>query len=278
MNDLNLLEKIDRIRNRFEEELQSRAHLYHPIDIERVQKEQWQVERFVRNSPENENDAYEALKRCLRWKKSFGIHERSDASFAKELWELCAVEVNGRDHCGRLIQWEAFRNQRKFKELDLIAKQFVAHNIERLDRMAGENGFILVSDLGGAGISNLDIDMIRFKLATIEYYPYGLRQMLIVDLPWLLNSVMNLILTLMRPAIRDMTIFCKRRELSKYIAEEHIHRSLDGKREEHCFPPNMRPMDQMMDELNLSENFIEHFYKTFKLSRTINQTTVANYG
>lgn len=269
-----LNEKIIRIREKFEQELITNGHLYHSIDIERVRTEQWQVERFLidqqqqPNLNDYENEAFNALCKSLQWKKSFGVHERCDQSFAKELWELCSVEINGRDYKGRVIQWESIRNQRKFKELELIARQFVAHNIERLDRMAGPDGFILVSNIDGANISNIDNDIIQYKLTTIEHYPGGLRQLLVVDLPWFLNSLMSIILNFTSPKLREMIIYCKRTELVKYIDDKYIHQSLSGKRNKRSFPANLRSLDQMKSELNLDDQFINYFYKTFKLERT----------
>lgn len=265
-----LNEKLSRVREKFEQELITNGHLYHSIDIERVRNEQWQVERFLIDQQPNddENEAFKALCKSLQWKKSFGIHERCDQSFAKELWELCSVEINGRDYKGRVIQWESIRNQRKFKELKLIAQQFVAHNIERLDRMAGSDGFILVSNIDGANFSNIDNEIIQYKLATIDHYPVGLRQLLVVDLPWFFNSLVRVMLSFTSPRLQEMIIYCKRTELTKYIDEKYIHHSLNGKRYERSFPENLRPLDQMMSELNLDEQFINYFYQTFKLKRT----------
>ncbi|KAH9501574.1 hypothetical protein DERF_012415 [Dermatophagoides farinae] len=62
-------------------------------------------------------------------------------------------EINGRDNEGHLIQWKATRNQRKFKELEVLTREFMAFSLERLDRAAGRDGFVYVTDNGGAGFN-----------------------------------------------------------------------------------------------------------------------------
>lgn len=259
---------VERLRKRFEEEVANNGNLYHEVDVNRVKTEEFQVKRFLLNNDNDEERAFDALLKALQWKKEFGVHDRTDQYFPKEVWELNGVEVNGRDRNNRVIQWEVFRNQRSFKEAALFARQFVAHNLERVDRAAGEDGFILVMDTNGAGISNIDIDLVRFKLTIIEHYPCGLKQMLVVDLPWLLNSVMKIIVSFMSPQIKELVEYTKKTEMKKYMDEENIPVSLSGKRDKCLFPPDLKPLEDIYESLNFNEKFVDNFYSTYKLKRS----------
>ena len=253
------------MRKRFLDEVSANPSLYHEIDVNRVKTQEWQVKRFLLDQDNDEDKAFNALVAAMKWKKEYGIHDRTDQYFPKELWELVAVEVNGKDREGRVIQWEAFKNQRTFKELHLVSRQFIAHNLERVDTEAGDAGFILIMDTNGAGISNVDLDLIKFKLTIIEHYPMALKQLLVVDLPWLLNSVMKIIVSFMSPKIKQMVEYTKQAEMSKYIDEQYIPVSLSGKRDKASYPPNLTPFIEHQKELGLSDKFYDQFYSTYKL-------------
>ena len=262
-------EAIATIRAEFEKELSSNIHLYHPIDIERVRSEDWQVKRFIIDQPDGDvSKAFAALCRSLQWKKSFGLHDRTDEYFPKEIWELNAIEIYGRDKEERVIQWEAIRNQRSFKELSLIVRQFVAHNMERVDREAGETGFILITDANGGGIKNIDMDLSKFKIAIVEYYPMGMRAMYIVDQPWLLNAIVKIIIGLMSDKLKQLIHFVKYTDLPAIMDTKFIPVELKGSRSKHAFPMDIIPMHQLTKQLDLDEKFIDNFYKTYKLERT----------
>lgn len=106
---------IESLRARFEAELVRNASRYHEIDVERVRTEEWQVKRFLLRYDHNEDKAFEAMLAALQWKKEFGIHDRTDQDFPRELYEITMLEVCGRDRQGRVIQWERYRDHRNFK-------------------------------------------------------------------------------------------------------------------------------------------------------------------
>ena len=262
-------EAVSNVRALFEKELTANPDAYHPVDIERVRTEEWQVKRFLLDQPDRDEDkALQSLCKSLQWKKSFGVHERTDQYFPKEFWELNGVEIYGKDSEGRLVQWEAIRNQRTFKETALMARQFVAHCMERIDRLGGETGFILVTNSNGGGISNVDMELSKFKIEIVDYYPIGLKAMYVVDLPWLLNAIMKIIVSLMSDKLSQLVHNVNGSELSRVIDAQFIPVELKGGRDKHAFPNDLVPMDQLGDKLNLDEKFIDSYYKYFKLKRT----------
>lgn len=259
-------EKIQLLRKRFEEELTNNSLLYHPNDVERVRKEDWQVKRFL-DEYENEDQAFNELLKSLKWKKEFGIHERDDQYFPKEFWELNGVEIIGQDNQKRYIQCESYRNQKTFKELKEVVLHFIAHQLERVDKMAGENGFTLLMDCNGAGVSNVDIELIKFKLSIINYYPGSLKQMLVADLPWLLNPVMSMIVGLLNAKLKEMVVYAKGKELSKYMNPDILPKALGGKRDKPIVPDNLKPLSSMMNKFGLTDKFIDSFYSQYKIPR-----------
>lgn len=56
------------------------SRLFHPKDVEMVKDNPWWIERFVLVS-NTEDDAYRALVNSMIWRKSFGVHDLTEANF-----------------------------------------------------------------------------------------------------------------------------------------------------------------------------------------------------
>ncbi|OTF69199.1 hypothetical protein BLA29_002378 [Euroglyphus maynei] len=257
-------ESIVKIRQRFLEEIDKNPTHYHQVDVKRVKEEEWEVRRFLLEYNGDENAAFEAMVKCYRWKKEFGVHERTDDMFPKELWELadCA-----RAKDGSYVQMEAFRTQRTYKELNELPKQFIAHMLERIDRMAGESGFIMLIDASGAGPSNVNMDLIKFKMTIVENYPSSLKKILVVDLPWILNPIMTIIINFLNPKLKAMLTYQKSKELLTLMEPGELPTSLGGTREKPNIPDNLIPLAHMADKLGLTDKFVDTFYGHLKMKR-----------
>lgn len=145
--------------------------------------------------------------------------------------------------------------------------------LERADRLAGETGFVIVSDTNGAGLANVDLEMNKFNNAILAHYPLALKAMYIVDLSWVLSSLMKLMMTFVDP--RLPVHFVAASELSRYIDPEFIPSGLgDGARLKRSFPSCLRRLDHCYQDHGLEETFVNHFYKVYKLKRSESEPKV----
>jgi hypothetical protein len=255
------------IRKKFFNEYELNPELYHEIDVNRVRTDNWQIERFVLDQENaNEDKAYESLIKALQWKKSFGIHDRSDQYFPKEFYELHAIEMYGRDKEGRIILWERTRNFKKILDFVNLEQQFIAHKIEKLDSEGSRNGWTLVSNTMGSRLRNINLEKYRFKIGLLQYYPQGLRSAFIVDLPSNMNSIMEIILSYMSPKTRECVKFIKRNQLTEYIDIDVIPFSLNGNREKKIFPEGLLPLCKL-SHLGLTEKQVDSYYNKHKIEK-----------
>jgi len=254
---------VGRLRDRFLAEYEANGELYHEVDVQRVRSDDWQIERFAVEHGLNEDAAYEALVRALKWKKEFGIHDRTDHYFPKEYFEWSETQTYGRDREGRLIQWEKVRNHRKISEMNPLTKQFVAHMMEKIDAQEGRKGFVLVSDTNGSGLSNIDMDVFKFKIELTAYYPEAMRLNLNVDMPWLLNGVAKVIVSLCGAKLRESVKFISRKELLDYVDPEVLPIELGGKREPKIVSPDGVLTLKQLPQLGLADSVIHKYYKSF---------------
>jgi hypothetical protein len=261
MDDKNM-NVIENIRTKFLTEFETNPQLYHQIDVERVRSENWQIERFILDT-ETEDEAYKALTTSLHWKKSFGLHERNDQYFPKEFFIILEIEKYSRDRLGRVVLWNSLKNYRKIPELSLLFQQFLAHQIEKLDREAGNKGWVFVSDVN-VGLANVDMSLSKFRVELLNYYPQGMRLSLNVDMPWILMSVFKIFMNFMNKKIRENVILIRREQLTDFIDIDLIPVSFGGKRER--INDNLEkysPLHQLKD-FGLNEKQIDNFYNTYK--------------
>jgi hypothetical protein len=262
MDDKNM-KAIENIRTKFLTEFETNPQLYHQIDVERVRSENWQIERFILDT-ETEDEAYKALTKSLQWKNSFGLHERNDQYFPKEFFIIFGLEKHSRDKSGRIVMWNSLKNYRKISELSLLFQQFLAHQIEKLDREAGNKGWISVNDANGTGMTNVDMSLSKFRVELLNYYPQGLRLSLNVDMPWILMSVFKIVINFMNKKFRDSAILIKREQLTDFIDIDLIPVSFGGKRERvNDILEKYSPLHQL-NHFGLNEKQIDNFYNTYK--------------
>lgn len=123
------------------------------------------------------------------------------------------------------------------------------------------------SDSNGGGISNVDMDIMKFKIATIDLYPQALKGLYVVDLPWLLNAIMKMIVALMSEKLRSVVHYVKGSELAEVMDEQFIPVELKGGRDKHAFPADLQSFEARGPALGLDEKTVDTFYKTMKLPR-----------
>jgi len=258
---------IEKLRQKFLNEYETNPELYHQIDVERVRTDNWQIERFILDNEDSEEDAYKQLIRSLRWKKSFGIHERNDQYFPKEFYTILGIEKYSWDKVGRLVLWTSSKHYIKIVEVSQLFQQFLAHQIERIDSKAGREGWVSVNDATReerGGLIPVDVGMGRFRVDMMKHYPQGVRLALILDLPWVLNSLYKLFQNFMNRSLRDRVILAKKATLRRYVDMDEVPKSFGGNRDSEMddLLKDFSPLHEL-PHLGLTDAQIDNFYDTY---------------
>jgi hypothetical protein len=254
---------IEKFRKKFLNDSEANPKLYHQIDVERVRSENWQIERFILEI-EAEDKAYKALTDAMKWKKSFGIHERNDKYFPKEFFLVFDLEISGRDKEGRLVIWNSDKNFKKMSNMSLIFKQFFAHQIEKIDRLAGDKGWTHVFNASASGLTNFDMSLNQFRSEISNYYPQGSRLILNVDMPRVMNSAFKLALNFLSQKMRDSVKLIRKEELLQFFDIDVIPVSLGGNRDFQIPKTgDVFPLYQLK-HLGLNDKEINNFYNVFQ--------------
>ena len=259
---------VERLRQRFLTEADDKPDLYHQIDVSRVRTEDWQVERFLLDT-HTEDDAFKMLTKAMQWKHSFGIHERTDHYFPKEFFDIFGSERLSTDKDGRLAYWAVHRTYKKIAEMTPLILQFLAHQIEKIDRKSGNKGWLSVNDCLGVGMANVDMTLARFRIELLNYYPKGMKYGLNVDLPWIIGPIFKVIKGFMNKNIRDHVIIIKREQLPDFFDLEEIPICFGGKRQSESVTTlltGLSPLCQLQ-HLNFSQELIDTFYYTYNIEQ-----------
>ena len=276
--------KIQEIRARFEAELQTNSltvhQSFHPVDIERVKGEDWQIERYLLEANGNVDVAYSSLIRTLTWKASFGggVHNSTEADFPSEFYHLYGVEklnCSGSgdlsDLYGRPIFMESFKRQRRFAQLETAFQRLVAVSMETMDRITfgtGGNdkkeGMCYLGDFTGTPLTSLDVSLAKFRVELLnDHYPLLARRIILHNVPYLLKPVLKMIIaTCLRPSIRQAVVFTSSTEqLQEYISLEVLPVELGGRRAKRSYPQGTVPLRKCYERFGLKEDFVEYYLK-----------------
>ncbi|KAH9507113.1 Motile sperm domain-containing protein 2 [Dermatophagoides farinae] len=257
---------IERLRQRFEKEIETNPSYYHEIDIKRIREEEWPIKRFLIANNADENIAFDSMQRTYRWRNKFGIHDRTDQSFPREFWQLSGVEII-RSINGQFVIIEVLRYQRKCNHLQQLQYQFVAHCLEKVDRIAGENGFIALKDLTNAQHHNINFDLIEFQMIVSDHFPLGLQQIWLVNCPWIIRPFLPIVVNFLFPKFRQLIHYLQSKQLLDSIDREQIPKTLGGLRENQLMIMDTKPLAYMANELGLNEELVDILYKFFNLNR-----------
>lgn len=126
-------ELFEDVRNRFLTEAKANPQLYYEEDIECVECNDWQIQRFILEHKSNAEAALKALTTAMQWRKSFGVKQLNDQSFPEEFYRSGAMIIYGRDRKEAKIMIIRANIHKKLAEWAEYVKKFFVYNIEKID-------------------------------------------------------------------------------------------------------------------------------------------------
>ena len=93
--------------------------------------------------------------------------------------------------------------------------------------MSGERGFSVVFDVSCAGLSNVDLNIAKFLITVMrKYYPETVKCILVVNLPWLMQTFMPFIKLLLGSRYSQMLHTIDGNDMFKYISPDNVPKYL----------------------------------------------------
>ena len=255
---------INSIREKFITEYKANSSFYYKADFNKIKSEQWPIERFVLIH-KTEDASLQALIKAMKWRKEFGVLDRTDTDFPQEIYQTLEAFSYGKDREGRDLMMGIGKYHFK-SELSPLFKQYWVHMLEKIDSKNKNGNWAVVVWAGGSGLSNMEINQAFFAVDVLQkYFPSGMAYELIVDMPWVFNASWKIIRNFMREELRDKVKLVDSMAVREYVDDDNIPQALGGKSKEPMLkiPPGVKPLDQMKDKLGLTDKLIERLRTIF---------------
>lgn len=193
---------------------------YNKQDIDRLKKEDFAVSRYFKDDQEA---TIQNIKTVLEWRKSFNLSDLKDEDFPKEFHESGVLNVGGKDVEGNRMIYLRVKLFKKGEYPIEETKKYTAYILDRVDRETRGDGWALCFDCTDAGISNVDMELLKFIVAALTiYYVENCRYVLTYDMPWILSSIWKIVKSWLPAEHRDAVKFASKKELSQFVKDEEV--------------------------------------------------------
>eukprot|EP00066_Takifugu_rubripes_P001018 XP_003961911.1 PREDICTED: motile sperm domain-containing protein 2 [Takifugu rubripes] len=222
--------KIVETRQRFSNEfLQDSTEKYDSRDVERLQSEDALVEGYLTWRLYVVDDALKMIDESLQWRKEFGVNDLTESVIPRWMFETGAVFLHGYDKEGNKLFWFKVKLHVKDPKTVLDKKKYVAFWLERYAKKEPGMPLTVVFDMSDSGISNIDMDFVRYIINCFKvYYPKFLSKMIIVDMPWIMNAAWKIVKTWLGPEAISKLRFASKSEVQTFIGPEYLPAHMGG--------------------------------------------------
>ena len=173
-------------------------------------------------------------------------------------------DLDAKDKNGARLLILRVKVNKKVKEWNEELKKFIIYLIELVDREQDENKLTLIFDCAGAGLSNVDTDLLSFIISLLRnYYPMLLSSVLVHELPWVLNFVLKLVQSWLPQHQNDMIHPITKKELNDYIDPDQLPDFLDGTCDlpYKVVPKDVLPAAELAKQLTISKSACDKLIK-----------------
>lgn len=245
------------------EEIEKEPSKYSQEDVEKVYKDEWFVARYLLRVKLDMKQAQQMMKKALEFRNSPAVNIKV---FPIEFYRIGALFVYEPDRKGNIPVYMRIRMHQKIPIVQQFLKAFLFNMIEEADKQANGKGIVLVFDLQGASISNVDMDLLFFVItALVNYFPKGLSYMLVNELPWFLRSVWLVAKQWLSDDHKDLVKFSDSQTIYEYFKEENLPDFLGGtcKRDYRAVSNTAITISQAAKMWNLNEEELYTIKKKF---------------
>ncbi|XP_043556500.1 motile sperm domain-containing protein 2 isoform X2 [Chiloscyllium plagiosum] len=221
---------IEETRQRFTSEyLQDKSEKYDSRDVERLKQDDGWVDSYLQWRHNNVDDTLKMIDDSFQWRKEFSVHDLSESNLPRWTFETGAVYLHGYDKEGNKMFWFRVKLHVKDAKTALDKKKYVAFWLERYAKREQGKPLTVVFDLTETGLSNIDLDFVKFIINCFKiYYPKYLSKMIIYEMPWIMNAAWKIIKSWLGPEAVNMLKFTHKADVQEYINTEYLPAHMGG--------------------------------------------------
>ncbi|XP_054161632.1 motile sperm domain-containing protein 2-like [Oppia nitens] len=232
-------------------------------DIDNIRNSDVIIRRYLEYKNGSIEESLKMLTTAMKWRKSFGVNDLKECSFPREYYQTGGLFTYGTDLNGaRLIIFRVMCNKKITVWTEQL-KKFIVYLIENESIKIANNecpGVCIVFDCNGAGISNVDTDLLSFIVHSFQdYYPMVLQSVIIHELPFLLNYVFKLVLSWLPKDHREVFHSVKKDDINQYIASDQLPDFMDGTNEMpyKLYPKSALTAHELAPQIGINDKDVE---------------------
>jgi len=227
-------DQLAQLRTGFLELVKERGReLFEDSDVARYQNDDTYVQKFwvhgffIPGADRIHNTTVFAVD-ALLWRKEFGVKDITEDKLDRGLMESGSLYARGTDAQGGRVLIFSVRRYVKDAKMMVRRKQIFVYLLERIERETGGK-VTIVFDCQGAGVRNVEIEAIQFIMQVLIHgYPNLVRRIIVLEMPWVMNTVWRLVKSLLPGPAQDMIKFCSKANISEYIEPIGLPQELGG--------------------------------------------------
>lgn len=226
-------QQVNDLRARFLADYTTNHDEYNATDVDSIRNSDWPLQRFLAARKCNVEEALKMMLAALKWRKLHSVPSLTSSNFPKEYFQIGGVFTYGKDRNGSTMIILRVKVNKRINEWADLLKKFIAYLVEGEDlknNAKDGKGITIIFDCAGAGITNVDIDMLSFIVTAMrDYYPYLLSSVLVYELPWILQYVFKLVQTWLPEDHRKLIHLVSHKDINEFVAEEELPDFMGGK-------------------------------------------------
>lgn len=193
---------------------------YNKHDIERLKKEDYTVSRYFK---EDTQSTIEAIKSVLEWRKNYDLSDLKEEDFPEDFRKSEVFVTHGQDVEKNVMVYIRVSLFKKGEHPIEDVKKYLAFLLDRVDRQTKGDGWALCFDCTDAGISNVDMELLKFVVqALTNYFVENCRYVLIFEMPWILSSIWKIVKSWLPQEQRDAVKFASKKEMPSFVQDSEL--------------------------------------------------------
>lgn len=263
MPDFDYTHLVKELRQLIIADIEENPDKFNPNDVKKAYHDDWFISRYLLRMKLDVKASHQMLKKALEFRNSPII---SLTEFPTEFYQIGAIFSYEPDRKGNIPVYMRIRVHQKIPVVQRFLKAFLFNIIEEADKKAEGKGIVLIFDLQGASINNVDMDLLFFVITTlVNYFPKGLSYMLVHELPWYLRSFWHIAKQWLSEDHKDLVKFSDSHNIYEYFNEENLPDFIGGtcKRDYHAVADNSLTIAQAAKKWDLDEDELYRIRKKF---------------
>ncbi|KAK7097956.1 motile sperm domain-containing protein 2-like isoform X2 [Littorina saxatilis] len=222
--------EIKYVRENFEKKYADKisSDTYDERDLRRLRTDNVYATTFIRG-PDRLDEGVDLVHESLRFRKEYGVNDLTEDSFDQWVWDKRALFLHNRTNTGHKILYVRVKEHKKDASKILEVKKFFIFWLEMSFRADPLEKVVTFFDMSEAGLSNLDMEFIRFILTCFKlYYPTFLEKLLIYEMPWIFNAAWRVIKTWLSQEALARIKFATKSDIQSYIDKDQLFEHMGG--------------------------------------------------